>query len=67
MDSINIINKIITKVQETQDDFIFTTIHPFCEGALQQRISKSELVTALLLYQQAKQILGVENEIQSNR
>ena len=61
MDSM--INKIITKVQETQEEFIFTTIHPYCEGALQQRISKSELVTALLLYQQAKQLLGVKDEV----
>ena len=61
MDSM--INKIITKVQETQEEFIFTTIQPYCEGALQQRISKSELVKALLLYQKAKQLLGVENEI----
>ena len=61
MDSM--INKIITKVEETQEEFIFTTIHPYCEGALQQRISKSELVTALLLYQQAKQLLGVKDEV----
>lgn len=52
--------KITTEVQETMEDFIFTTIQPFCEGVIQRKISKQELVNALLLYEKAKQLLGVE-------
>ena len=52
--------EITTKVQETTEDFIFTTIQPFCEDVVQRKISKQELITALLLYEKARQILGVE-------
>lgn len=52
--------KITTEVQETMEDFIFTTIQPFCEDVVQRKISKQELITALLLYEQARQIMGVE-------
>ena len=52
--------EITTKVQETTEDFIFTTIQPFCEDVVQRKISKQELVTALLLYEKARQIMGVE-------
>lgn len=59
--------EITTKVQETTEDFIFTTIYPFCEDVVQRKISKQELLTALLLYEKARQIMGVGNEIQPNR
>ena len=52
--------KISTEVQETMEDFIFTTIQPFCEDVIQRKISKRELISALLLYEKAKQIFGVE-------
>lgn len=52
--------KISTEAQETMEDFIFTTIQPFCEDAVQRKISKQELISALLLYEKAKQIFGVE-------
>lgn len=52
--------EITTKVQETTEDFIFTTIQPFCEDVVQRKISKQELITALLLYEKARQIMGVE-------
>ncbi len=58
MDSI--MYEITTKVQETTEDFIFTTIQPFCEDVVQRKISKQELITALLLYEKARQIMGVE-------
>ena len=29
--------KITTEVQETTEDFIFTTIQPFCEDVVQRR------------------------------
>ena len=52
--------KITTEAQETMEDFIFTTIQPFCEDVVQRKISKQELIKALLLYEQARQIMGVE-------
>lgn len=52
--------KIATEAQETMEDFIFTTIKPFCEDVIQRKISKQELITALLLYEKARQIMGVE-------
>ena len=52
--------KITTEAQETMKDFIFTTIQPFCEDVIQRKISKQELISALLLYEKAKQIFGVE-------
>ena len=52
--------EITTKVQETTEDFIFITIQPFCEDVVQRKISKQELISALLLYEKAKQIFGVE-------
>lgn len=52
--------EITTKIQETTDDFIFTTIQPFCEDVVQRKISKQELITALLLYEKARQIMRVE-------
>lgn len=58
MDSL--VYKITTEAQETMDDFIFTTIRPFCEDVIQRKISKRELISALLLYEKAKQIFGVE-------
>lgn len=48
------IQKIITEAQETEDEFIFTTIQPYCESVLQRKISKKELESALLLWEQAK-------------
>ena len=58
MDSM--IYKISTEVQETMEDFIFTTIQPFCEDVVRRKISKQELISALLLYEKAKQIFEVE-------
>ena len=50
--------KIITEYQETEEEFIFTTIQPFCSDILKRHISKEELKNALLLYEKAKQLLG---------
>ena len=52
--------KITTEAQETMEDFIFTTIQPFCEDIVQRKLSKQELISALLLYEKAKQILTKE-------
>lgn len=41
---------IVNKVEETESDFIFETISPFCERIAQRKISKAELTLALLMY-----------------
>lgn len=48
--------KIVTEVQETMDEFIFTTIQPFCERVVQRKISKQELTDALMLYETTRQL-----------
>ena len=48
--------KIVTEVQETMDEFIFTTIQPFCESVVQRKISKQELADALMLYETTRQL-----------
>ncbi len=52
------IQKIITEAEETEDEFIFTTIQPYCESIIQRKISKKELESALLLWEQAKKFTG---------
>lgn len=39
--------RIVTEVQESEEDFIFTTIQPFCEDVIKRKISKAELVKLL--------------------
>ena len=50
----DIINKIIIEARESADEFIFTTIAPWCEEKLQRKISKSDLANALYLYYKPK-------------
>lgn len=45
-----------TKVRETEEEFIFQTITPFCFNILQKIISKKELKDTLLRGQQMKWI-----------
>lgn len=40
--------KIILKVQETANEFIFLTIQPFCEEVLERKICKQELEKILI-------------------
>ena len=56
----DIIHKITTEIHEQTDEFIFTTIRPFCEGFTRSRLSKDDLRKALSLYMFAKPIF--ENE-----
>lgn len=49
---IEITEQIITSAKETREKFIFETIIPYCENALQIEISKNELVKALQHYTQ---------------
>lgn len=44
------IQKVVNKVEETYEEFIFTSIRPWCEEVTQQRISKSILEKALKEY-----------------
>lgn len=39
--------RIVTEAQEAEDEFIFTTIQPFCEEVTKRKISKAELVKLL--------------------
>lgn len=42
--------KIATQFRESQENFIFETIKPWCEETTQFKISKQELVRALTFY-----------------
>ena len=58
MDSINdIMNTIATEVKESQEEFIFETVIPYCENVVNMKISKKDLAEALLLWKEAKKIL----------
>lgn len=39
--------RIVTEAQEAEDEFIFTTIQPFCEDVIKRKISKAELAKLL--------------------
>ena len=60
MDSINTyISNITLKAMETEEEFLFQSVAPFCERITQREISKQELVNALLHYR------DLENENES--
>ena len=44
------IDKIVQSVQETEDDFIFETVRPFCEDIIHAKISKQDLARAVINY-----------------
>lgn len=46
----SILNQIIIEALETEDEFIFTTIRPWCEEKIQRKISKKDLELALTQY-----------------
>lgn len=52
------INKIITQIEETRDDFIYTTILPYCNDVTEMKLSKERLKNIL--------ILGLEKERELN-
>ena len=43
----DLIHKIVMEAMETEEDFIFKIIQPFCEQIIERKISKKELVDAL--------------------
>ena len=55
--------ELLQKVKETQDEFIIQTILPYCEEITQMKISKQELVDALLGCKRLKE----ENELLKKR
>ena len=63
MDSIDeMMHKIATEVTESQEEFIFETVRPYCENVVQMKISKKDLTEALLLlWKEAKKILHADH------
>ena len=57
----DMMKKIATQVEETQEEFIFETVKPYCENIVQMKISKKDLTEALLLWKEAKKILHANN------
>lgn len=59
----NITQTIVMKVKETQDDFIFKCIQPFCEEILSEfTIEKKDLVEALCRHKPIKVIIVPDND-----
>jgi cell shape-determining protein MreC len=55
MDIDTYIAKIVQKVIETEEEFIFQTISPFCEEMTEKKISKKELINALVYYRELEE------------
>lgn len=51
-DIADIVQRISHEVTETLDDFIFTTVSPFCDTVTQRRIPKRMLACALIEYRE---------------
>jgi hypothetical protein len=49
-DVLTITETITTKVTESIEDFIFETLHPYCEDVVKTRVSKEDLKRALEQY-----------------
>ena len=44
----DLINEIVFQLKETEENFIYETITPYCENILQMKISKAELKELLI-------------------
>ena len=42
------INEIQIKMMETEEEFIFKTVRPFCKDVVQHKIGKKDLETAII-------------------
>ena len=51
----NYFNKMETTALETQEEFIFETVRPYCEEITQTKISKKDLQRALLIWMKLKE------------
>lgn len=49
-----IVEKITLKIKETQDEFIFQTILPYCSEIMERKISKKVLIDALRNWENCK-------------
>ena len=54
----DLVYEIQMRCLEDEESFIFEKIQPFCENVIQMKISKEELQSALILWQQAKKLIG---------
>ena len=54
--------KIHQKMVQTEEEFIFQTISPFCDEVYEKHISKKELTEAMLLYREVKSLeeMGID-------
>ena len=54
--------KIRQKIEETEEEFIFQTISPFCDEVYERHISKKELTEAILLYREVQSLeeMGID-------
>ena len=48
-DPVTVIENITMQIQETEEEFIYTQILPYCEYVTQKRLDKAELKKLLLL------------------
>ena len=48
--------KIHQKMVQTEEEFIFQTISPFCDEVYEKHISKKELTEAILLYREVQSL-----------
>lgn len=55
-------NQIITRAIETEEDFIFRTIEPWCSEIAERKISKKDLKKALELLKKQEPIEPLFNE-----
>lgn len=47
-DMTKVVEEIAMQAKENQEEFIFETIHPYCENILQMKINKEELNRIIL-------------------
>lgn len=54
--------QVVTKAFETQDEFIFQTIRPFCETQAHMAITKDKLIRALTLLAEQEPVKPIFDE-----
>lgn len=47
-DMTKVVEEIVTQCKETEEEFVFETIRPYCENILQLKINKEELNRIIL-------------------
>lgn len=59
----SIVEKIVQTVHETEDEFIFETVRPFCEDVIQSKISKQDLARAVVNYHGSRITIYDDKEV----